>query len=68
MMEKGWNVITLAMSRANTVTSNYPYTPVSAHMSPETIHKLLGFYMEVLILGAIHVLQYMVSASLICFL
>ncbi len=42
------------------------YTPYSARMSPETTHKLMGFYMEVLILGAI--LQYMVSASLCCFL
>ncbi len=31
-------------------------------MSPETMHKIMGFYMEVLILGVI--LQYMVSASL----
>ncbi len=31
-------------------------------MSPENSHKLMGFYMEVLILGVI--LQYMVSASL----
>ncbi len=29
-------------------------------MSPETTHKLMGFYVEVLILGVI--LQYMVSA------
>ncbi len=35
-------------------------------MSPENIHKLMGFYMEGLILGVI--LQYMVSASLSCFL
>ncbi len=34
----------------------------SAHMSPETTPKLMGFYMEVLILGVI--LEYMVSASL----
>ncbi len=32
-------------------------------MSPENAHKLMGFYMEILILGII--LQYMVSASLI---
>ncbi len=38
----------------------------SARMSPENTHKLMGFYMEVLILGII--LQYMVSASLSCFL
>ncbi len=31
-------------------------------MSPENTHKLMGLYMEVLILGAI--LWYMVSASL----
>ncbi len=31
-------------------------------MSPENIHKLMGFYMEVLKLGV--VLQYMVSAAL----
>ncbi len=30
---------------------NYHYTPYSAHMSPENTHKLMGFYMEVLILG-----------------
>ncbi len=30
-------------------------------MSPESTHKLMGFYMEVLILGVI--LQYVVSAS-----
>ncbi len=38
-------------------------------MSPETTHKLMGFYMEVLILH-VHVgvtLQYMVSASFSCF-
>ncbi len=35
-------------------------------MSPETTYKLMGFYMEVLILGAI--LQYMVYASLSCIL
>ncbi len=29
-------------------------------MSPETTHKLMGFYVDVLILGVI--LQYMVSA------
>ncbi len=28
-------------------------TPYSARMSPETTHKLMGFYMEVLILGII---------------
>ncbi len=28
------------------------YTPYSTHMSPENIHKLMGFYMEV-ILGII---------------
>ncbi len=37
-----------------------------APISPENTHKLMGFYMEVLILGVI--LQYMVSASLSCFL
>ncbi len=31
-------------------------------MSPQNTHKLMGFYMEVLILGV--TLQYMVSASL----
>ncbi len=30
-------------------------------MSPESTHKLMGFYMEVLILGVI--LQYLVSAK-----
>ncbi len=35
-----------------------PYTPYSARMSPETTHKIMGFYMEVLILGV--TLQYMV--------
>ncbi len=29
-------------------------------MSPESTHKLMGFYMEVVILGVI--LQYMISA------
>ncbi len=33
-------------------------------MSPENTHKLIGIYMEVLILGI--TLQYMVSASLSC--
>ncbi len=37
-------------------------TLYSARVSPENTHKLMGFYMEVLILGVI--LQYMVSASL----
>ncbi len=32
------------------------------HKSPENVHKLMGFYMEVVILGAI--LQYMLFASL----
>ncbi len=32
------------------------YVPYSAHMSPDTTHKLMGFYMEGLILGIIHVL------------
>ncbi len=36
------------------------YTPYSARMSPEDTHKLMGLYMEVLILGVI--LQYMVSS------
>ncbi len=35
-------------------------------MSPENTQKLMGAYMEVLILGVI--LQYMVSASFSCFL
>ncbi len=39
-----------------------PYTPDSTHMSPENTHKLMGFYLEVLILGVI--VQYMVCASL----
>ncbi len=30
------------------------YTPYSARMSPENTHKLMGIYMEVLILGIIH--------------
>ncbi len=40
--------------------------PYSARMSPETTHKLMGFYTEVLLLGGI--LYYMVSASLSYFL
>ncbi len=39
------------------------YTSYSARTSPENTHKLLGFYMEVLILY-----MYMDSASLSCFL
>ncbi len=39
---------------------HYMYTPYSARMSPENAHKLMEFYMEVLILDVI--LQYMVSA------
>ncbi len=35
-------------------------------MSPENTHKLTGFYMEDLILDVIF--QYMISASLSCFL
>ncbi len=35
-------------------------------MNPENTHKLMGFYVEVLILGVI--LRYMVSASLSWFL
>ncbi len=42
--------------------SAYHYTPYSPHRSPENTHKLMGFYMEVLILGVIF--QYMISASL----
>ncbi len=30
-----------------------PYTPYSARVSPENTHKLMGFYMEVLMLGVI---------------
>ncbi len=30
-----------------------PYTPFSTRMNPENTHKLMGFYMEVLILGII---------------
>ncbi len=37
------------------------YTPYSARMSPENTHKVMGFYMEISILGFI--LQYMVSPS-----
>ncbi len=36
-------------------------TPYSAHMSPENTHKLMGFYIALLILG---IVLYMVSASL----
>ncbi len=32
------------------------YTPYSARMNPENTHQLMGFYMEALILGIIHVL------------
>ncbi len=35
-------------------------------MSLEDTHKLMGIYMEILILGVM--LQYMVTASLNCFL
>ncbi len=31
----------------------FTYTPYSARMSPENVNKLIGFYMEVLILGVI---------------
>ncbi len=31
----------------------YPYAPYSARMSPENTHKIMAFYMEVLILGVI---------------
>ncbi len=42
------------------------YTPYSVHMSPESTHRLMGVYMEVLISGII--LQYKVSTSFSCFL
>ncbi len=29
------------------------YTPYSTHMSPENTYKLMGFYMEVTLLGVI---------------
>ncbi len=29
------------------------YTPYSARMSPENAHKLMAFYMDVLVLGVI---------------
>ncbi len=49
-----------------------PHAPCSARVSPEIIHKLMGFYMEGLILGVILrvtlLKQYMVSASLGYFL
>ncbi len=40
------------------------YIPYSAHMSPENTHKLMGLYMEVVILHVGVILQYMVSAFL----
>ncbi len=49
----------------NTLLQIESYTHYSARMSPENTHNLMGF-MEILILGVI--LQYMVSASLSCFL
>ncbi len=45
-----------------------PHAPCSARVSPEIIHKLMGFYMESLILGVTLLKQYMVSASLRYFL
>ncbi len=36
--------------------SDYRYTPYSTRMSPENTHTLMGFYMEVLILGVIYTL------------
>ncbi len=33
---------------------HYHYTPYSARMSPENTYKLMGFYMDVLILGITH--------------
>ncbi len=41
-------------------------TSYSVHMSLESIHKLMGLYMEVLISGI--ALQYKVSTSISCFL
>ncbi len=54
------------MGPKSTIMGISLYTLYSAHMSPQTTHKLMGFYMKVLILGVI--LQYMVSDSLSCFL
>ncbi len=34
-------------------SDSYHYTPYSTRMSSETMHKLMGFYMEVFILGVI---------------
>ncbi len=39
--------------RLEWVTINTIYTLYSARMNPENVHKLMGFYMEVLILGII---------------
>ncbi len=49
---------------AHKLLDRYTVTPYSARMSPKNAYKLMGLYMEVLIL----ILQYMVSASLSCFL
>ncbi len=58
------DLLTLEIHPYGTITSIHPIAPAS--MSPENTRKLMGFYMEVLILGAI--LQYMVSAALCRFL
>ncbi len=43
--------------RTATLQARYGlYTPYSTRMSPENTHKLMGFYMEVLILGIIYTL------------
>ncbi len=45
----------------------WEFNTYSARMSPENSHKLMGFYMEVLILGDVCFSTYMISALFSCF-
>ncbi len=51
-------LVTIALVLVKTLEHNnllcQPYTPYSARMSPKNTHKLMGFCMEVLILGVVH--------------
>ncbi len=47
-------VFSFGLVQNNTLPTCTPIQPYSARMSPENTHKLIGIYMEVLILGVKH--------------
>ncbi len=49
----GLSHVSVIVQQCSIYGHNYHYTPYSARMSPENTHKLMGIYMEVVILGVI---------------